>query len=83
MKRRIIEEKIFKFLMKASAFMIVFVIVVILVSIFAKGYSSISLEMLTQSPKGGYYLGREGGILNAIVGSFYLAGGATLISVII
>jgi phosphate transport system permease protein len=39
--------------------------------------------MLTQAPKGGYYLGEEGGILNAIVGSFYLAGGATILSILI
>jgi phosphate transport system permease protein len=83
MKKRILEEKIFKFIMKTSALLIVFVILLIVISIFIKGYYSISFEMLTQSPKGGYYLGKEGGILNAIVGSFYLAGGATLMSVII
>ena len=38
--------------------------------------------MLTQTPKGGYYLGKEGGILNAIVGSLYLAGGATALAFI-
>jgi phosphate transport system permease protein len=31
-------------------------------------------------PQGGYYLGKAGGILNAIVGSLYLAGGATLLA---
>ena len=36
--------------------------------------------MITQTPQGGYYLGKEGGILNAIVGSLYLAGGATLLA---
>jgi len=36
--------------------------------------------MLTQTPKGGYYLGKEGGILNAIIGSLYLAGGATALA---
>jgi phosphate transport system permease protein len=36
--------------------------------------------MLTQVPKGGYYLGKEGGILNAIVGSLLLAGGATFLA---
>jgi phosphate transport system permease protein len=39
--------------------------------------------MLTQTPKGGYYLGKEGGILNAIIGSLYLAGGATILSLLI
>ena len=38
--------------------------------------------MITQTPKGGYYLGKEGGILNAIVGSLYLAGGATLLALL-
>jgi phosphate transport system permease protein len=34
-------------------------------------------------PEGGYYFGGGGGILNAIVGSFYLSIGATLLAVII
>jgi len=42
-----------------------------------KGAPALSLSMLTQTPKGGYYLGKEGGILNAIIGSLYLASGAT------
>jgi phosphate transport system permease protein len=41
------------------------------------------LSMITQTPKGGYYLGKEGGILNAIVGSLYLASGATLLAVLL
>lgn len=36
--------------------------------------------MITQTPKGGFYFGREGGILNAIIGSLYLSGGATILS---
>jgi phosphate transport system permease protein len=39
--------------------------------------------MLTQTPKGGFYLGKEGGILNAILGSFYLAAAATLLALLI
>jgi phosphate transport system permease protein len=39
--------------------------------------------MLTQTPKGGFYLGKEGGILNAIVGSLYLAIGGTLIALVL
>ena len=41
-----------------------------------------NLAMVTQTPKGGYYLGREGGILNAIIGSLYLASGATLLAIL-
>ena len=36
--------------------------------------------MISQPPNGGYYLGKEGGVLNAIVGSLYLAGGATILA---
>jgi phosphate transport system permease protein len=39
--------------------------------------------MVSQTPKGGFYFGKEGGILNAIIGSIYLAGGSTLLALII
>jgi phosphate transport system permease protein len=58
-------------------------LVLILATIVWRGLPALNLDMLTQTPKGGYYLGKEGGILNAIVGSFYLAGGATLLAVVI
>jgi phosphate transport system permease protein len=39
--------------------------------------------MLTKTPKGGYYLGKEGGILNAILGSIILGLGAVSLAFII
>jgi len=54
----------------------------ILVVVVVKGLPALNLAMITQIPQGGYYLGKEGGILNAIIGSLYLAGGATLIALI-
>ncbi len=48
-----------------------------------KGLPALDPAMITQSPKGGYYLGKEGGILNAIVGSLYLGIGATALAFII
>src|SRR5688572_11262935 len=80
---KFLEEKIFKGLMILSIGIIVLSIVVIVASIILKGLPSMSLEMITQTPKGGFYLGKEGGILNAITGSFYLASGATLLSLVI
>ena len=47
-----------------------------------RGLPALNLDMITQTPKGGYYLGKEGGILNAIVGSLYLAGGATILALL-
>jgi phosphate transport system permease protein len=42
-----------------------------------KGAGALSLDMVTKLPTGGYYLGKEGGVLNAIVGSLLLGVGAT------
>ena len=42
-----------------------------------------NLDMLTKIPGGGFYIGKEGGVLNAIVGSLYIAGGATVLGLAI
>lgn len=81
--RRKLEEHFFKGLMIASTLMIVGSLMSVLIVVLLRGAPALSVEMLTQTPKGGYYLGKEGGILNAIVGSLYLAGGATAIAFII
>ena len=67
---RKIEEKIFKLLMQAATAVVFASLVVILAVIFWKGFPALSWEMVSQTPKGGFYLGKEGGILNAITGSF-------------
>ncbi len=55
----------------------------ILVVITWRGAGALSWEMLTQAPQGGFYMGKGGGILNAILGSVYLALGATLLALVI
>ncbi|OGF52900.1 MAG: phosphate ABC transporter, permease protein PstA [Candidatus Fraserbacteria bacterium RBG_16_55_9] len=55
---------------------------ILIVTLF-KGLPALTLEMVTQGPQGGFYLGKGGGILNAILGSLCLAGGATLIALLI
>jgi len=80
MKRHKTEEFALKILMIGSTILILASLVLILGTILRRGLPSLNLAMLTQTPKGGYYLGKEGGILNAIVGSLYLAGGATLLA---
>jgi len=80
--KRKLEESFFKVLMIASTIIVVGSLLSILVVILFRGAPALSISMLTQTPKGGYYLGKEGGILNAIVGSLYLAGGATVLAFI-
>jgi phosphate transport system permease protein len=83
MKRRKIEEGLFKTLMMGSTVIVVGSLALILATVIWRGLPALNLAMLTQTPKGGYYLGKEGGILNAIVGSLYLAGGATILALAI
>jgi phosphate transport system permease protein len=66
-----------------ATYFILAILAVIIYSIFEKGFKSISWEMLTQVPHGGYYYGKSGGILNAILGSLALAFGATLLAFVI
>jgi len=83
MEKRKIEESIFKGLMIVSSLIILLSLVLIVVTIIVRGLPSMNLAMITQAPKGGYYLGKEGGILNAIVGSLYLTSAATVLSILI
>lgn len=83
MKKRMIEEVIFKTLAFISAWSVILILAFILIVIFNKGIASLSWETISQLPQGGYYFGGDGGILNAIAGSFYLSVGATILAVLI
>lgn len=80
---RKLEESLFKFIMILSTAIIIIALLAIVISILIKGIPSLTWEIISQTPKGGYYFGKEGGILNAIIGSLYLSGGATLLSLIV
>ena len=79
---RHIEEAILKGLMLLSFLVVAGALVMILGTVLVKGLPALNWQMVTQTPKGGYYLGKEGGILNAIIGSLYLAGGGTLLALV-
>ena len=81
--RRHIEEGIVKSLMILSFMLLASSLGFILITILIKGLPALNWDMLTKTPQGGLYLGKEGGILNAIIGSLYLAGGATLLAILI
>ncbi len=82
-KLKYIEEKFFRVLMFISTNLIVITLCLIIISILYKGLPALSWEMISQTPKGGYYFGKAGGILNSIIGSLYLAIGATFLAFII
>lgn len=70
-------------MMRFSLFGVLLVLGGILVVIIVKGIAALNWAMITQTPQGGFYLGKEGGVANAIVGSLYLAGGATLLAMVL
>ncbi len=80
---KILEEKFFVFLSAFMTYSLIAVLAFIILVIFVKGFNALNLDMILKTPKGGYYYGGEGGVLNAIMGSLYIAFGATLIAVLI
>jgi len=80
MKWRFLEEKIFQAIMIGTTGLTALILLLILGTIVVKGIGALNLEMIFRLPRGGYYLGQEGGILNAIIGSLQLAGGATILA---
>jgi phosphate transport system permease protein len=77
------EEGFFRVIMFISSLVIAFALLLIIFSILYKGLPSLSWAMISQTPKGGFYFGKEGGVLNAIIGSLYLSVGSTFLAFIL
>lgn len=76
---RKLEEKIFKVLMIAATLAIVISLFMILAGILKRGLPVMSWDMISQIPGGGFYIGKDGGLLNAIVGSLYIVIGSIVL----
>jgi phosphate transport system permease protein len=83
MIRRKLEELFIKVLMILATLLVVGSFFLIVWTIFSKGIPYMNLDMITKTPGGGFYIGKEGGVLNAIIGSLYIAGGATILGLIV
>lgn len=81
--RRKVEENIFKALMIGATLIVAGSLLAVFLIVILRGAPALSLSMITETPKAGYYLGQSGGVLNAIVGSLYLGFGATIAALII
>jgi phosphate transport system permease protein len=81
--RRHVIEALVKALMQFSFLVVAASLGLILWTVVSRGLPGLTLELLTKTPEGGFYLGKSGGILNAIVGSLYMAGGGTLLAVLV
>lgn len=83
MKSKQIEEFVVKVLMFLSLVAVFGFTIGIIYTIFHRGWSCITWEMVTSLPGGGFYIGKEGGFLNAIVGSVYIVGASTILGLLI
>lgn len=70
-------------LARAATMVVVAALAAIVMVILRHGLSSFSWEMMVTPPASGFFLGGGGGILNAIVGSLLMAGGATVLAVLL
>ncbi|MFA7401543.1 MAG: phosphate ABC transporter permease PstA [Bacteroidales bacterium] len=77
------EEKVFKVLMYVALLIVCGVVLSIVYTIFSKGWSAMSWDMVSKLPGGGFYIGKEGGFLNAIVGSLMIVGASTVLGLLI
>lgn len=86
MNRRLLwklEETVMKVLMGSALLLVTGCLMLIFGTVLRRGLPAMNLAMITQPPQGGYYTGAGGGILNAILGSLYLAVGATLVALLL
>ncbi|MBA4421321.1 MAG: phosphate ABC transporter, permease protein PstA [Anaerolinea sp.] len=80
--RRRLEESIALGFMYISLGLVTGALGWILLTLIIKGAPALTWSMVSQVPQGGFYLGKEGGILNAIIGSLYLALGGTMLALL-
>ncbi len=81
--KKIIEEKVFKVLMIITTLVILSFLFFIFIAILRRGIPAMSWDMISKIPGGGFYIGKEGGLLNAIVGSIYIVLGSTILGMLI
>jgi phosphate transport system permease protein len=81
--RRRLVEAFMKGLMIFSFVLVAACLGMILWAVVSKGLPALNWDMVSKTPKGGFYMGKEGGVLNAIIGSAYLATGGTALALLI
>lgn len=83
MKFRFIEEKTVNLLMIPATVTVFGFFMSIVWTIAETGFPSLTWEMISRLPGGGFYLGKEGGILNAMAGSLMIVFASAVLGLII
>lgn len=82
-KAKFIEEHIMRAVMLLATIALFFFAGSIIYTIVKNGWGAISWEMISTIPGSGFYIGEDGGLLNAIMGSLYIVGASTILGLII
>lgn len=82
-ERRHVAEAIVRGTMYLSMALVAGSLTLILWTILLRGIPAMSWEMISRPPEGGYFMGKGGGVLNAIIGSVYLASGGTVAALLL
>ena len=77
------EEILFKVLMWIAMGIVFGFVISVIWTVFSRGAKAMSWDMITKLPGGGFYIGKEGGFLNAIVGSLYIVGASTILGLLV
>lgn len=83
LKNKKIREAVAKVFMWMSMVVVFGMVISVVWTIFSHGWKAMSWEMVSSLPGGGFYIGKEGGFLNAIVGSLYIVGASTVLGLLI
>ena len=78
-----IREIVAKSFMWLAMFIVFGLVISVIWTVFSKGVKAMSWDMVSKLPGGGFYIGKEGGFLNAIVGSLYIVGASTVLGLIV
>ena len=78
-----VREIVAKTFMWMAMFVVFGLVISVIWTVFSKGVKAMSWDMVSKLPGGGFYIGKEGGFLNAIVGSLYIVGASTALGLIV
>ena len=81
--RKKVRETVAKAFMWLAMLIVFGFVISVIWTVFSKGVKAMSWDMVSKLPGGGFYIGKEGGFLNAIVGSLYIVGASTVLGLII
>ena len=82
-RKKKLKENVAKLFMWCAMLVVFGLVISVIWTIFSKGCKAMSWDMVSKLPGGGFYIGKEGGFLNAIVGSLYIVGASTVLGLIV